>query len=541
MTSEILFIAGSLLCFIFLAAVYGDSLRWPLLLEGRWVAALFRVPERLLQVCSEAAETVASFVLGNLSWVLAATAGCTGLGMTLFSLGIGIAADATGWQRDAVRPMNAGGVLDEVAELSVRSQPGDRLVSRADRDESLLILQQQPNAYRVFSPPPVRLQRPFNRPDLLPGNSGSRLPYGRTQGPDLQITFQRLGTRSQGTAAQMRSIRGSLVEPFPEPFVIGRAVRRLVPGGWEAAVASLVNEGRRSYPLVESNRAEVDSLESSIRILPGPMVTSQDLRVIRLLPEEAADGDVRVRISLTNLGSGTIDGLLVRELLPSGTVVVSASSSPTLRDDVLTWLVEGLVPREERILQFTAQPDAQRVVQGDTVFESITEVSAILAVSSVTRVTGGGRGPGWQPAPPSDLPPLPSARDPLPRVAGQAVVRMEITEPPVQVAVGEWARVMFRLENSGTAAADNLRILLNLDSTLEHADLIGRPNEKVVEVSIARLEPGASRLLRLEVRPVEAGNSRSTAELLLDDEQLDLQIFRIGAAELPADGRAAPR
>ncbi|MGB0738863.1 MAG: hypothetical protein ACPGXX_02245, partial [Planctomycetaceae bacterium] len=133
------------------------------------------------------------------------------------------------------------------------------------------------------------------------------------------------------------------------------------------------------------------------------------------------------------------------------------------------------------------------------------------------------------------------ARDPLPRVAGQAVVRMEITEPPVQVAVGEWARVMFRLENSGTAAADNLRILLNLDSTLEHADLIGRPNEKVVEVSIARLEPGASRLLRLEVRPVEAGNSRSTAELLLDDEQLDLQIFRIGAAELPADGRAAPR
>ena len=104
--------------------------------------------------------------------VLAATAGCTGLGMTLFSLGIGIAADATGWQRDAVRPMNAGGVLDEVAELSVRSQPGDRLVSRADRDESLLILQQQPNAYRVFSPPPVRLQRPLNRPDLLPGNSG---------------------------------------------------------------------------------------------------------------------------------------------------------------------------------------------------------------------------------------------------------------------------------------------------------------------------------------------------------------------------------
>ena len=269
-------------------------------------------------------------------------------------------------------------------------------------------------------------------------------------------------------------------------------------------------------------------LESSVRILPGPLVTSQDLRVIRILPEESVDGEVRIRLAITNQGDQIIDGLLVRELLPPQTEIRSASDSPLLRNNVLTWLISGLMPREERILQFTAIPPVSAVSRRDTVFESTTEVSATMAVSTSTSVRADGRR-GWTPSAP-----LPRPQTSRPVVNGQAIVSMEIMEPPVQVVVNEWARVMFRLENTGDAPAENLRILLNLDQALEHAELADQSSERTVEVSLQNLRAGESRLFRLEVRPVAAGNTRSTAELLVNDEQVDLQVFRIGVSE-PAE------
>ncbi len=525
MTSEILFIAGSLLCFIFLAALYGDSLKWPLLFEGRWITALLVIPERLLRLFAELIESSTAFTLANLSWVLACVAGCTGLGMTLFSIGMGIAADATAWQNDSIRPINAGGVLDQVSELPSEYGNSDLQIVASDRDESLLMLQQMSGSYRLFGPPVAYPGRSISRDFPLASDYPQIRNYGRTDGPQLQVTFERLGSLPGAGAIRTQRIRSDLIQPLPQPSVIRQALSRLSPGGWRTAVAAIGGDRRDLFPLAESSSRDVELLESSVRILPGPLVASQDLRVIRILPEESVDGEVQIRIAITNLGEQIIDGLLVRELLPPQTEIRSASDSPLLRNNVLTWLISGLMPREERILQFTAIPPVSPLTTRDTVFESITEVSATMAVSTYTSVPGSGQR-GWTPSAP-----LPRPQTTPPAIDSQAIVTMEIMEPPVQVVVNEWARVMFRLENTGNAPAENLRILLELDPALEHAELVGRPNERTVEVALNTLRAGESRLFRLEVRPVESGNTRSTAELLLNNEQVDLQVFRIGVSE----------
>ena len=528
MTSEILFIAGSLLCFIFLAALYGDSLKWPLLFEGRWLTALLVLPERLLRLLSELIENGTAFTLANLSWVLACVAGCTGLGMTLFSIGIGIAADATAWEKDSTQPINAGGVLDQVAELPAEYPVADSQTVASDSDKSLLMVQQISGNYRIFGPPTSFPGRSINRDFPLASDYPQIRNYGRADGPQLQVTFERLGSLPGAGAIRTQRIRSDLVQPLPQPSIIRQALSRLSPGGWRTAVAAITGDRRNLFPMAESSSRDVEMLESSVRILPGPLVTSQDLRVIRILPEESVDGEVRIRLAITNQGDQIIDGLLVRELLPPQTEIRSASDSPLLRNNVLTWLISGLMPREERILQFTAIPPVSAVSRRDTVFESITEVSATMAVSTSTSVRADGRR-GWTPSAP-----LPRPQTSRPVVNGQAIVSMEIMEPPVQVVVNEWARVMFRLENTGDAPAENLRILLNLDQALEHAELADQSSERTVEVSLQNLRAGESRLFRLEVRPVAAGNTRSTAELLVNDEQVDLQVFRIGVSE-PAE------
>lgn len=526
MSSFILFFCGCLLCMLFLSTLYGDSLRLNALFEGQWLSPLFRMLLGIFSGIGLFFDVFSLFVLTHLSWVIAAVSGTAGLGIVLFIMGGGLATDAAAYQYDVSQPLNSGGVLDRVTGMPASASA--RLVSltRNERDDSLLLNQSRVNEYLVFNRPDAVPFRPVAEPssNLVIGIPPSR---PGNQRPVLDVTFQRLGSLSDDDLQDQTGVFGQLIEELPEPLFIDRALSLLTQDGWrENSGYYREDTAAKNQGLPQSSYSDVRNLESDIRVFPGAMVASQDIQVEKSVPTESANGEISIEISLTNPGSEVIDGLLVREHLPARTVVQMADPAPVFRDDTLTWLVNDLRPSENRILRFTVFPTEAETTDSDLLFESDTEVSAMVAVTSPTFVDDS-RSIARQPAPQD-----PGIRQPLPDLApGVPDVRLTIEEPIEAPRVGKWTRVVFNVVNVGEASATNLKLRLTLDDSLDHADLLDRPNDRQVYVSVKRIEPGESRSFRLEVRPMQPGNSISTAEVLYDGSQIGLEEFRLTALE----------
>lgn len=532
MSSFILFICGCLLGVLFLSTLYGDSLRLNGLFEGQWLSPLFRMIMRFFAGAGQLFDVTAIFTLTHLSWVVAAVSGSAGLCLVLFLMGGGLATDAAAWQRDSFQPLNSGGVLDRVAAL--RTAAPSRLVSlsRNERDDSLMLNQPRGGQYLVFNRPDSVPFRP--RPDLadvqVPEGSGASDVNAR---PLLDVTFQRLGSTTDQDGLGETGVLGELIESLPEPGFIERALSSLGRDGWRDNLGNYRSSPTRTdESLPESTFSEMRALESDIRVLPGAMVASQDIRVEKSAPTASESGEIFIEISITNPGTEVIDGLLVREHLPRQTLVRAASPEPVFRDDTLTWLINDLRPSENRTLQFTVFPTAVQESDSDLLFESDTEVSALLAVTSPTQVSDSRSSTSTTRDPVTRDP---VTRNPVSRrPISAADVRLTIEEPVETPLVGEWTRVVFNVTNTGDLSASDLKLRLTLDDSLDHADLLDRPNDRQVYVSVKRLEPGESRSFRLEVRPMQPGNSISTAEVLSEGSQIGLEEFRLTARELAA-------
>jgi hypothetical protein len=248
------------------------------------------------------------------------------------------------------------------------------------------------------------------------------------------------------------------------------------------------------------------------------MVSRQDLRIEKTVPERSATGEVMMQVTITNLARDVIDGLLVRELLPYGTKVRGHVPEGVLRDATLTWLVGDLQPQEEQVLRFTVIPADDPIDGRDTLFESQTEVSALTAVKTRTEVTAGMFEP---------VPTRPPGGTRPPETARAPKLRLRIAEPESAATVGAWETVMFRISNIGNTSAEEVRLRLILDRVLDHHALSDDDLDRQLDAPIARIAPGETRDFELVVKPRRTGEAVSTAELLFGDQQLDLQTFRL--------------
>lgn len=690
MASTLLFLFGCLLCLIFLGMLYGERLSLTGLVDGEWFSPAGDLLDRAWNGVCEFVERTIEFVLSHLSWVVATASGAAGLLLILFIMGGGLARDAEAFHRDTQKPLHAGGVLDHMTALRSHADstalmatnidweaanPGSGVNPRwAVMTKNLDVTQKPVNSYLVFGRPEYSPRWPKPRRPIEGGTIDYPVSRPVNERPMLGLTFRRLGSSVLESAFNPEvSIRGVLEESLPDPDYVDRALRQLLRDDWQEHFVG-VNDSpllpQDLYP--ESRPSELRDLEDQlererIRIVPGNLVSTQDLRVEKSSPAQSATGEITLQVTLRNMGSETISGLLVREILPYGTRVRSVEPLAVFRPDTLTWLLDDLRPSEEQMLRFTVippsddpgslpsepdmfelrnrgnngqydtrddrsgqdnrvdpwteqgsgsfvdrdqnSPNAQddglfqedpipglgerreetprgpltrdrlatnsderdslvndpqdmdpldrnssdrswmsrrrseetqpagslvrrdrgndrRLNNRDTIFESVTEVSALAAVTSPTTVDSDSV-PSPLPDPfPIDRRRPPRSTAPIPQVAGAPDVRLSMDRRPVTARVGEWTGVMFTLTNEGTAPATNVKLRLTLDDTLEHSKLIG-PAERQVYADVRELAPGESRELRLEVRPTSAGRSFSTAELLYDGAQIDLEEFQL--------------
>ena len=526
MTSVLLFLFMFLTCLMFLGMLWGDRLSFSGLFEGNWLNPITGLINVVSRTLGEFLELSVAFIVGHLSWVVAAVSGTAGLILVAFLMGGGLATDAEAYYRDTVAPLNAGGVVDRVNEVKP-AEPFQEIangivLARADMDDSNLVDQAKGGPYLLFGRPEyqparVRTRRPID-------GSIASAPTSRPllERPELDVRFDRLTSETQiPDRVRTTLTEGRLLNDLPNVQFVDRAVRNLLRDNWRAGLGLPDEFGGIGEPddlVPESPLAVVRDLESRISVTPGVMVSRQDLRIEKTVPQRSATGEVTMQVTITNLARNVIDGLLVRELLPYGTKVRGTAPEGILRDATLTWLLTDLRPQEEQVLRFTVIPTDDPIGGRDTLFESQTEVSALTAVTTRTVVTE----EMFQPAP--TRPPIGTLP---PEIVRAPKLRLRIAEPESAVSVGAWTTVMFRISNIGNTSAEGVRLRLILDEVLDHHALSDDDLDRQLDAPIARIAPGETRDFELVVKPRRTGEAVSTAELLFDDQPLDLQTFRL--------------
>ncbi|MEY3459776.1 MAG: hypothetical protein RL215_2933 [Planctomycetota bacterium] len=538
MSTIILFVCGCILCLLFLGALYADHVHVGFLFEGRWLGPLFSVFGRFWVQLGESLEAAFVLAIAQLSWVVAAVSGGIGLVLILFMLGGGLAADAGIWHRDLSTPLKRGGVLDGIPQLTKVAAGELTSLARLERDDSDLFVAGG-GSYLVFNVPDAVSSRPRATLPLdavirdIP-NSG---PAAGLLRPRLTLEFRRLGTQLSDMElyGEQRTV-GELLDVLPDRSVVDRALQALTFDGWRPG---LLRGTERSLEgsVPESTALEVRELERGIRVYPGGAVATSDLEISKEVPEESEDGVVRGELRVRNLGQEGISGLLVRERLPRGTRVISADPVPAWRDDELVWRVDDLRSGEERMLVYELSPEqsSESGIYEDTAFLTQTEVSALLAVTSPTEVTGSGISgavsrPDVEEADDSwdrqrTLPDV-SALD----VTGEADVRMSIDYEASESAVGAWTRVYFLLENRGSVAVSGMQMRVTLDNDLAHPQLTADAIDRSIMAEIGRLAPGETRRVEVAGRPLRAGEFLCTAEILERGVQADVRDFSLRAS-----------
>lgn len=550
MSTLILFVCGCILCLLFLGALYADHVDAGFLFEGRWLGPLFGSFARFWGTLAESLTAVVVLGLSQLSWVLAASSGGIGLLLILFMLGGGIAADADVFMSDLRTPLKSGGVLDHIPGLTMTADPKFSSLARLDRDDSDLfstgggryLVLDVPDALPLQQRP--RARRPMegvvrDMPDMEVGSGLLK--------PRLLMEFRRRGTQLSDTEryGEQRT-PGVLLEELPESSVIERALRLLSFDGWRPSLSG-VPAPERPEPVSESTAAELRDVERGVQIYAGSAVSSSDIEIDKRAPELSEDGVVRVELGIRNAGQEIIDGLIVRERLPRGTQLLSSDPPAVYRDDELVWRLDDLRTGEPRLLQFTLQPNPDLPVDPrsieDTVFVTETIISALLAVTSPTDVTGdrlqparGGFGWGETDEREADWPNLevqPSDRRRLlPDISSldlseELNLRLRVEGESEEASVGAWTRVFFDLENRGESELSGIQLRVTLDEDLEHPRLTADSLDRSIVADVSRLRRGETRQVVLTVRPVRAGFFRCTAEVLSSGVQANVENFEI--------------
>lgn len=540
MTSVLLFIFMFLTCLMFLGMLWGDRLSFPGLFSGDWLNPITGLINVVARTLGEFLEVSVAFLVGHLSWVVAAVSGTAGLILVAFLMGGGLATDAEAYYRDTVAPLNAGGVVDRVNEVRpaepMQEIANGIILARADMDDSNLVVQAKGGPYLVFGRPEyqpahVRTRRPIDGSIAAAPTSRPLLTR-----PELDVRFERLAKETLIPDRERTILtEGRLLNDLPNVRFVDRAVRNLLRDDWRAGLGlpDPFGGNEESADLVpESPLAVVRDLESRIRVTPSVMVSRQDLRIEKTVPQRSATGEVVMQISITNLARNVIDGLLVRELLPYGTKVRGHVPAGTLRDATLTWLVSDLQPQEEQVLRFTVIPADDPIEGRDTLFESQTEVSALTAVTTRTVVAE----EMFQ-----SVPVRPISETRRPEVVRAPKLRLRIAGPETASTVGAWTTVMFRISNMGNSSAEDVRLRLNLDEGLDHHALSDDDLDRLLDAPIARIEPGETRDFELVVKPRRSGEAVSTAELVFDNQQLDMQTFRLNTRDANSSSSAPTR
>lgn len=291
-----------------------------------------------------------------------------------------------------------------------------------------------------------------------------------------------------------------------------------------------------SYVTTSGQRAEFDGILAT---------RNQGIRIEKqMLPATSVGQPYTYLIQVSNRSNDAIDEVYVHERLSAIHRVSEVVPPAAVQGDELVWSLGKLAANVKKTLQVTLIPETSQQIKTETTLKNRSVIGGIASVSEPA------------PAPVPDLPEpsllpvapeepvLPIFEEPAPKLepapapvseAPRPFPELKLSVAAVKVVKqGENLTLTFTVSNVGTAAAENIRLFVNLSGEFRHK------YGDQVQHTISRLEPGQSRKALFQARAKEAGNGVLAASLQMEgneEKSEELQI-RIDPAPVAVSGRA---
>ena len=507
MNVNVILVLVFFLSLMFLAMIFGERLSLFGFVDGRWFTAPLNMAARVWGAVCEATDRIWCFVFDHFWWVTATISGSIGVLLVALIMVSGLTKEAAAVRLQEQTVMPVGSVLDHTTVID----PDNVLLTNAVANTNgvaQLILQEPSRSRWPVRHPAVSESRPraedFPPLPLRPYREQS---YSRGR---LTLTMEPL-ERGEGRFEKF----GQRIRSPDVDRLIDRTVASLRnEHDWRrSGNTSAFRRPAVSRPAMrEDSEFVVDDFLSRVRVIPGDVVSANNLKVETFAPANPGRGDFEIQIRLSNLSHDRISGLVVRELLPAAWIPKSMEPRGVFRASTATWLVNDLGPLQDHVLRLQVESTESGR------FHSLTEVSATAAVRNNTEIARQAR-----PLPPVTSPVRPSVRSPV----KLPDVRLTLESQPEPVNVGDWTTARFRVENVGDVPAVGVNLLITLAAGLDHHALNKDDLKRTVDWKVKRLAPGESRQMPLVVRPTFRGRHFATAELQLKSQQLALKPFEI--------------
>lgn len=373
-----------------------------------------------------------------------------------------------------------------------RLAPGqNRVLSVTGRSKIAGTVRHSGTARIDFALTPARTEVAVIEPslELLAQSPGSVL---ITDPIPVSVTFRNAGT------APLKNAR--LINTLPKGLLTseGRSKLELYAGDLEAGQAKTFDFHLRAEDLglYETTFTAVarDGYEASVDFRTA--VQKPQLQLTAQAPERRFVGDIiPYTLTVENVGDGIARGAQVRQSLPEGTALASASESGTAEENSVLWNLGDLRPGEKRTV--TARLVAKNIMTARATAEATASAADPVYSSLVTDV------------------------------AGIAAILLRVGDLNDPVPVGETEVYEITATNQGSLAATRLVVKCILEDGMEFVSSSGatkaRPQGNLVVFdALPALDPQAEANWRIEVRAAKEGDVRFTASI--ESEQLSRPV-----------------
>jgi uncharacterized repeat protein (TIGR01451 family) len=208
-------------------------------------------------------------------------------------------------------------------------------------------------------------------------------------------------------------------------------------------------------------------------------------------------------IKVTNKGDADATSVVLVDTLPNGLIATDASDGGKIENGRVTWNLGGLGKNTAKQLRLTV-----RGVDPGTARNTVSAQSDCAATATVSADTN---------------------------LIGVPAIKLEVTEEPNPVVVGNDATYTITVSNQGSAVATNVKIVNELEEPMEFLNSTGATSGtleglKLAFAPLASLAPKAKVVYTVIVKAKEAGDVRFKTILTSDQlgrpvEELESTTF----------------
>lgn len=208
-------------------------------------------------------------------------------------------------------------------------------------------------------------------------------------------------------------------------------------------------------------------------------------------------------IKVTNKGDADATNLALVDTLPNGLIAIDASDGGRIENGRVTWNLGALGKNTAKQLKLTV-----RGVDPGTAHNTVSAQADCAAVANVSADTA---------------------------LIGVPAIKLEVTEEPNPVVVGNDAVYTITVSNQGSAVATNVKLVNELEKQMEFLTMNGATKgtldgEKITFAPLATLAPKAKAVYTITVKAKEPGDVRFKTTLTSDQlgrpvEELESTTF----------------